>query len=128
MYTKKTLKRFTHPKNAGELKNADAIGEIGNVKCGDMMKIFIKVKDDVIKDIKFLTYGCVAAIASTDAMCQLAKGKKLKDALKITFKDILKELGDLPKIKYHCSVMGVQALRKAIENYKKRQKCVGGSK
>ena len=120
MYSKKTIDHFKKPKFAGEIKNADAVGQVGNIKCGDVMKIFLKVKDGVIKDIKFQTYGCIAAIASTDVICELAKGKTLEEAEKITYKDILKELGDLPMIKYHCSVLGTQALKKAIENYKKK--------
>ena len=121
MYSKKTIDHFKKPKFAGEMKNADAVGEVGNIKCGDVMKMFLKVKDGVIKDIKFQTYGCIAAIAASDVMCKLAKGKTLEEASKITYKDILKELGDLPMIKYHCSVLGTQALKKAIEDY--RGKC-----
>lgn len=119
MYTEKTIKHFRSPKFAGEMKDADAVGEVGNRRCGDVMKMFIKVENEVIKDIKFQTYGCIAAIASSDAMCELAKGKTLDDALKITFKDVVKELDDLPQIKFHCSVLGTAALKKAIENYKK---------
>ena len=104
MYSKKTINRFNNPEFAGEIKNPDAIGEVGNMKCGDIMKIFLKIDKDIIKDIKFKTYGCMAAIAASDAMCELAKGKKLDDALKITDKDIAKKLGELPSIKYHCSV------------------------
>ena len=120
MYSKKTIKHFKKPKFAGEMKNADAVGEVGNIKCGDVMKIFLEVKNGIIKNIKFQTYGCIAAIASTDVICELAKGKTLEEAEKITYKDILKELGDLPMIKYHCSVLGTQALKKAIENYRKK--------
>jgi len=122
MYSKKTINRFNNPKFAGEIKKPDAIGEVGNMKCGDIMRISLKVDNDIIKDIKFLTYGCVAAIASSDAMCELAKGKKLSDALKITDKDIAKKLGELPPIKYHCSVLGTRALRDAIKNYKLKKK------
>ena len=119
MYSEKTFDHFKNPKHVGEMKDADAVGEVGNVKCGDVMRIFIKVKENKIADIKFLTYGCVAAIAASDAMCDLALGKSLDDALKITHKDVAKELGDLPLIKVHCSVLGAQALKKAVENYKK---------
>jgi|TARA_B100001971_G_C17670217_1_gene277182 nitrogen fixation NifU-like protein len=118
MYTEKTIKHFRTPKFAGEMKDADAVGEVGNIKCGDVMKMFLKVEDNVIKDIKFQTYGCIAAIAASDVMCQIAKGKTLDDASKITFKDVIKELDDLPQIKIHCSVLGTAALKKAIENYK----------
>ena len=121
MYSKKTLERFQNPKFAGEMKKPDAVGQVGNMKCGDIMKLFIKIKDDIIKDIKFKTYGCVAAIAASDAMCELAKGKKLSDALKITDKDITKKLGNLPMIKLHCSILGTKALKDAIKNYKKKK-------
>ena len=83
MYSKKVLKHFQNPKFAGEIKNPDAVGQEGNVRCGDIMKIFLKVKDNIITDIKFQTYGCIAAISSSDAMCQIAKGKTLNEALKI---------------------------------------------
>lgn len=122
MYSKKTIEHFRNPKFAGEIKNPDAVGEVGNPMCGDVMKIFLKIKDNTIKDISFQTYGCIAAIASSDAMCKLVKGKKLNKALKITPKDIVKELGILPKIKIHCSVLGTQALQKAIKNYKENEK------
>ena len=121
-YSKKTLKRFKSPKFAGEIKNPDAVGQEGNPICGDVMKIFLKVKNDIIKDIKFQTFGCIAAIASSDMMCELAKGKKLDDGLKIKPQDIVKGLGKMPPIKYHCSILGTKALRKAIENYKRSKK------
>ena len=119
MYSKKTIERFKNPKFVGVIKNPDALGEVGNMKCGDIMTKFLKVKDDIIKNIKFQTYGCVAAIASSDVMCKLAKGKTIEQALKITDKEIVKELGFLPPIKLHCSVLGMEALHKAIEDYKK---------
>ena len=120
MYTEKTIRHFRDPKFAGEIKNPDAVGEVGNARCGDVMKMFIKVENGLIKDIKFQTYGCIAAIASSDVMCELAIGKTLDGALKITFKEVIKELDDLPQIKYHCSVLGTAALKKAIQNYKKK--------
>ena len=121
MYTEKTIRHFRDPKFAGEIKNPDAVGEVGNIRCGDVMKMFIKVENGLIKDIKFQTYGCIAAIASSDVMCELAIGKTLDDALKITFKEVIKELDDLPQIKFHCSVLGTAALKKAIQNYKKKK-------
>ncbi|TKJ17561.1 iron-sulfur cluster assembly scaffold protein [Candidatus Woesearchaeota archaeon B3_Woes] len=124
MYDKKTLDRFRNPKFSGEIKKPDAVGQEGNVKCGDIMKIFLKIDKGTIKDIKFQTYGCVAAIASSDAMCEIAKGKKVEDALKIKPEDIVKKLGDVPPIKFHCSILGTKALKNAIENYKKREKCL----
>jgi len=121
-YSKKTLKRFKNPEFAGEIKNPDAVGQVGNPLCGDVMKIFLKVKDNVIKDIRFKTYGCIAAIASSDMMCELAKGKTIDEALKIKPDDIVNGLGKMPPIKYHCSILGTQALKKAIENYKRSKK------
>lgn len=115
------MKRFTNPKNAGCLKNSDGVGEVGNIRCGDILRIYIKVKDNKIVDIKFKTYGCVAAIASSDILCDIAKGKTLEEAEKITNKDIVSQLGDLPSVKVHCSVMGASALKKAIEDYRRKK-------
>ena len=122
MYSKKILNRFKNPKFAGEIKKADAVGEVGNVRCGDIMKVFLKIKDNKIEKIRFKTYGCVAAIASSDAMCEMAKGKTIEQALKIKDKDIVKHLEKLPPIKLHCSVLGMDALQNAIKNYKKKKK------
>ena len=118
MYSKDVMKHFQNPKFVGEIKNADGIGEVGNIKCGDIMKVFIKVKNNKIADIKFKTYGCVAAIASSDALCEMAKGKTIEEASKITDAQIVKHLGELPPIKLHCSVLGMRALKKAIDDYK----------
>jgi len=122
MYSEKILRHFKNPKFAGEIKNPDAVGQVGNPRCGDVMKIFLKVKDNIIKNIKFKTFGCIAAIAASDMMCELAKGKTLDKALKIKADDIVKGLGKMPPIKYHCSILGTQALKKAIENYKRSKK------
>lgn len=127
MYSKKILNRFKNPKFAGEIKKPDAVAEVGNVRCGDIMKIFLKIEknkkeEPIIKDIRFKTYGCVAAIASTDFLCELAKGKKLDDALKITSKDVIKKMGDVPMVKIHCSILAQDALKKAIQEYKKDKK------
>ncbi len=119
MYSKEAIKKFRNPKFAGEIKNPDAVGEEGNMKCGDVMKIYLKIKGDKIEDIKFQTYGCIGAISSSEAMCELAKGKKIKDALNITYEDIVKKLKGLPVEKVHCSVLGTLALKKAIDNYEK---------
>lgn len=126
-YSQEVMKRFKKPKFAKEMKNADAFGEVGNVQCGDVMKVFIKIDknkkgENIIKDISFQTFGCVAAIASSDALCELAKGKTITEALKISRDDIVKKLKGLPAIKFHCSVLGEEALQKAIENYKKKSK------
>ncbi len=124
-YSKEVMKRFKNPKFAKKMKDADAVGEVGNVNCGDIMEVFIKVGknkkgEEFIKDISFQTYGCVAALASSDALCELAKGKTIQEALKISRDDIVKILKGLPNIKFHCSVLGEEALQKAIENYKKK--------
>jgi len=121
-YSEKTLKRFKSPEFAGEIKNPDAVGQVGNPRCGDVMKIFLKVDKNIIKNIKFKTFGCIAAIAASDMMCELAKGKTLDKALKIKADDIVKGLGKMPPIKYHCSILGTQALKKAIENYTRSKK------
>ena len=119
-YSKKVLEHFRHPKNQGQIKNADAMGEVGNVVCGDVMKVYLKIdpQSKVIKDIKFETYGCAAAIATSSALTVIAKGKTLEEAKKITKKDIVDFLEYLPPIKLHCSLLSVDALAKALENYK----------
>ncbi|MDD5254149.1 MAG: iron-sulfur cluster assembly scaffold protein [Candidatus Nanoarchaeia archaeon] len=123
MYSEKLMERFRNPKFVGKIKYPDGVGEEGNMRCGDIMKLYIKVKDNKIMDAKFETFGCAAAIATSDALCELAIGKTLGEALKIKKEDIIKLLGgDVPKIKYHCSVLGVETLHKAIEDYKKKHK------
>ena len=119
MYSKKTVDIFRNPRFVGEIRNADAAGKVGNPACGDEMQIFLKIKDGRIKDIKFQTFGCIAAIASTETVCRLAKGKTLEEAAKITKRDVANALGGLPAIKMHCSMLGIDALKKAIENYRK---------
>jgi len=121
MYTKKILNRFQKPKFAGEIKKPDAVGEIGNIKCGDIMRVYLKIEDNKIKDIKFKTYGCVAAIASTDYLCEIVKGMTLEKALKVTSKDVVKKMGKVPSVKLHCSILAQNALKKAIEEYKKKR-------
>ena len=120
-YSKEVMDHFTAPRNVGEIKNADGMGEIGNPTCGDMMTFYIKVKDNVLEDIKFKTFGCGAAIAVSSMVSEMAKGKTLDEAMKITNKDVAKELGGLPKNKLHCSNLGADALHAAIEDYKKKQ-------
>lgn len=116
-YTQKVMKNFTKPKNFGVMKDADGIGEVGNIVCGDVMYLYIKVKKDKITDIKFQTYGCVAAIATSSIITKIAKGKTLTEALKIEKEDVVKALGGLPRIKVHCSVLAVDALVEAIHDY-----------
>ena len=120
-YSKEVMDHFTAPRNVGEIDNADGMGEIGNPTCGDMMTFYIKVKDNVLEDIKFKTFGCGAAIAVSSMVSDMAKGKTLDEALTITNKDVAKELGGLPKNKLHCSNLGADALHAAIEDYKKKQ-------
>ena len=122
LYTKKVMNHFLKPKHAGKLKNPDAVGKLENDKCGDIMEVYIKVKNNKIKDIRFQTLGCPAAIAASDVLCEMAKGKTLNQAEKIKEKDITKKLGSLPMIKQHCSVLGAKTLRDAISKYKKKKK------
>ncbi|MCX8194107.1 MAG: iron-sulfur cluster assembly scaffold protein [Candidatus Pacearchaeota archaeon] len=125
-YTKKVMRYFMHPKNVGKIDNADGIGKVGNIQCGDVMYIYIKIgkkdKKEYIKDIKFQTLGCPAAVATSSVITELAKGKTIEEAMKITNKDIIKVIGELPPIKYHCSLLAEQALNEAIYNYFKKQK------
>jgi len=120
LYTEKVFDHFRNPRNMGEIKNADGIGKVGNPKCGDVMVIYIKVKDDKIIDIKFKTFGCTAAIASSSIATELVKGKTLEEALNLTRDDVAKELGGLPAVKMHCSNLAADALREAIKDYKKK--------
>ena len=117
------MKRFTNPKHFGEIKNPDGVGQVGNPQCGDVMKIYLKMNKNKkkIKDIKFQTFGCVSAIASSDALCELAKGKTIEQAKKITNKAIVNKLEGLPSVKIHCSVLGANGLKKAILNYEIKQ-------
>jgi len=126
MYSQKVMEHFKNPKNMGEMKNADAVGEVGNPQCGDIMYVYIKVSKnnegkEYIKDIKFQTMGCIAAIATSSMTTELAKGKTLEEAKKITNKDVAESLGSLPPIKMHCSNLAANALKKAIENYEKKK-------
>lgn len=127
-YSKKVMDHFLKPHNLGELKKADGQGELGNLKCGDIMKIYIKVEKDpktkkeIITDIKFKTLGCAAAIATSSMITDLAKGKTLEEALKITRADVAKELGGLPPVKMHCSNLSADALHLAIKNYLEKNK------
>jgi len=121
-YSKKVMALFKNPKNMGEVKNADGAGEAGNPVCGDVMRITIKVKDGRLADIKFKTMGCVAAIASSSMITELAKGKTIQETMDITNMDVAKELGGLPNIKMHCSKLAADALRLAINDYQKRKK------
>ena len=122
MYSKKVMQHFQNPHNVGEIKDADGVGTVGNPVCGDVMKVSIKVKEGRIKDIKFKTMGCAAAIATSSMITELAKGKTLEDAKKLTNKDVSKSLGGLPPIKMHCSNLAADALKEAIRDYEKKKK------
>ena len=117
------MRYFLHPKNMGEIKNADAIGQVGNPVCGDIMRIYLKIdkKADKIKDIKFKTTGCAAAIATSSITTELVKGKTLAEAKKLNNADVAKALGGLPPVKMHCSNLAADALHKAIQNYDKKK-------
>lgn len=119
MYTEKVVKRFENPRFAGELKDANAIGTVGNPACGDIMRLYLKINNDtkVIEDVSFKTFGCAAAIASTDVACELIKGKTIDEALKITNQQVVDQLGSLPPHKIHCSVLAEEAIEEAVKNY-----------
>lgn len=120
-YSEKVMDHFQNPRNVGEITNADGVGEIGNPVCGDMMTFYISVKDDVIDDVKFKTFGCGAAIAVSSMVSEMAKGKTLDEAMTITNAGVAQELGGLPANKMHCSNLGADALHRAIEDYRKKR-------
>ena len=123
MYSVKVLEHFQNPHNYGKIKNPSGVGKAGNLRCGDLMHLYIKVdKDEVIKDIKFETFGCAAAIATSSVVTDLAKGKKVQDALRISSQDIVKSLGGLPIVKIHCSLLAMDALAEAVYDYLKKNK------
>lgn len=122
MYSEKVMEHFRNPRNMGEIKDADGVGTVGNPVCGDMMTIYIKVKNKRLEDVKFKTFGCGAAIATSSMMTELAKGKTLEEAMKITRKDVADALEGLPPVKMHCSNLSADGLKAAIEDYYKRQK------
>lgn len=121
-YTEKVMDHFRNPRNMGEIKNPDGFGKVGNPKCGDVMAIYIKVKDERIVDIKFKTFGCTAAIATSSVLTEIVKGKTIDEALKVTRDDVANELGGLPAIKLHCSNLAADALKEAINDYRKKKK------
>ena len=125
-YSKKIINRFMHPKNLGKIKEADGIGDTTNLRCGDLMKIYLKVEkrgdEEIIKDAKFETFGCGHAIAISDMMCDLVKGKTFTEALKVGYEDIAEEIGPIPPVKVHCAKLAQAALKAAIEDYKEKTK------
>ena len=121
MYTEKVMDHFANPRNVGEIADADGIGEVGNAKCGDIMKMYIKVKDDVITDVKFKTYGCGSAIATSSIATEMIKGHTIKEALELSNKAVVEALGGLRAHKIHCSVLAEQSIKAAIADYYTRQ-------
>ncbi len=121
LYSEKVLDHFSNPRNVGEIENADGVGEVGNAKCGDIMKMYIKVDDGIISDVKFKTFGCGAAVATSSMATELIKGKSIDDALKLTNKAVVEALDGLPAVKLHCSVLAEQAIKAALADYYTRQ-------
>ncbi len=120
MYSEKVMDHFMNPRNVGEIENADGIGEVGNPKCGDIMKMYLKIEDGIITDVKFKTFGCGSAIASSSMATELIKGKSIQEAMQITNKAVAEALDGLPPVKMHCSVLAEQAIRKALLDYSKK--------
>lgn len=121
MYSEQVMDHFRNPRNVGAIEDADGVGKVGNPVCGDIMELTIKVKDNVIEDAKFRTFGCGAAIATSSMVTELVKGKTIEEALDVSNKAVAEALGGLPPVKMHCSVLAEQALRSAIEDYRKKQ-------
>ena len=121
LYSEKVMDHFMNPRNVGTIDDADGVGEVGNAKCGDRMKIFIKVDNDIISDVKFQTFGCGSAIASSSMATELIKGKPLSQALELTNKAVAEALDGLPAHKLHCSVLAEEAIKAAIEDYQKKK-------
>jgi nitrogen fixation NifU-like protein len=117
MYTEKVMDHFSNPRNVGEIKDADGVGEVGNAKCGDIMRIYLKVDNDIITDVKFKTFGCGAAIATSSMVTEMVKGKSLDEALEISNQAVAEALGGLPPVKMHCSNLAADALHEAIKDY-----------
>jgi nitrogen fixation NifU-like protein len=121
MYSEKVMELFRNPKNMVEIENPDGVGKIGNPKCGDLMELYIKVENDIITDVKFKTFGCAAAIATSSMITEMVKGKTLDEAMKITREDVADELEGLPPVKMHCSNLAADALKAAIEDYRRKK-------
>lgn len=120
MYSEKVMDHFMNPRNVGEIPDADGVGQVGNAKCGDIMKMYLKIENDVITDVKFKTFGCGAAVATSSMATELVKGKTIDEALRITNKAVAEALDGLPPVKMHCSVLAEEAIKAAIEDYKRR--------
>ena len=117
LYTETVMDHFTHPRNVGEIPDADGVGQVGNAKCGDIMKMYLKIRDNVIQDVKFETFGCGSAIASSSMATELIKGKTIEEALAVTNKQVVDALGGLPAYKLHCSVLAEESIKAAVKNY-----------
>ena len=122
LYSEKVMDHFRHPRNVGSMENADGIGEVGNAKCGDIMKIYLKIDNDIVTDVKFETFGCGSAIASSSMATELIKGKPVSEVLQLTNKAVTEALDGLPAHKLHCSVLAEEAIQAAINDYKSKQK------
>ena len=120
MYTEQVMDHFINPRNVGEIEDASGVGEVGNAKCGDIMRFYIKVENDVITDVKFKTFGCGAAIATSSMATEMVKGKSIEEAMKLTNKAVAEALDGLPPVKMHCSLLAEQALKEALEDYFKK--------
>ncbi len=121
LYSEKVMDHFTNPRNVGEIEDANGIGEVGNAKCGDIMKMYLKVEEGIIVDVKFKTFGCGAAVATSSMATEMVKGKSIDDALKLTNKAVVEALEGLPQVKIHCSVLAEQAIKSAVADYYRRQ-------
>ena len=121
LYSEKVMDHFLHPRNVGVIEDANAIGEVGNAKCGDIMKMYLKIEDDIIRDVKFETFGCGSAIASSSMATEMIKGKPLSEAMQLTNQAVTEALDGLPAHKLHCSVLAEEAIQSALEDYRKRQ-------
>ena len=117
MYTEKVMDHFMHPRNVGEIENPDGVGQVGNAKCGDIMKMYLKIRDNVIQDVKFETFGCGSAIASSSMATEMIKGKTIDEALAVTNRQVVDALGGLPAHKLHCSVLAEESIKSAIKDY-----------
>ena len=117
LYSEKVMDHFTHPRNVGVIEDANGVGEVGNAKCGDIMKIYLKIENDIIQDVKFETFGCGSAIASSSMATELIKGKTIDEALAVTNKQVVDALGGLPAYKLHCSVLAEESIKAAVKNY-----------
>ena len=121
LYSEKVMDHFRNPRNVGVIEDADGVGEVGNAKCGDIMKMYLKIEDDIIKDVKFETFGCGSAIASSSMATELIKGQPVSEAMKLTNKAVAEALDGLPDYKMHCSVLAEEAIQSALEDYEKKK-------